>query len=93
MWTVVVPSTFVCTVPDWLPNDGFGWSVWSIEWVWRSYRITDQKRLCGMSGGSVMRYSRAPSRNAPSASRIAMRYWEPMPVRRMHIAGVMPVYG
>jgi hypothetical protein len=37
------------------PEAGHGWSVWSIERVWLPHRITDQGRLSGMLGASVIR--------------------------------------
>ena len=76
---------------DWLPARGYRCGVASIERVWLSYSVSDQNRAWGMSGGSVTVYDVAPSKKAFFESMKATRYWLPIPVRRMAIAGVIPV--
>jgi hypothetical protein len=44
-----------------------------------------------MPGGKVTLYEFAPSTNSLFESMKATRYWLPMPVRRMAMAGVIPV--
>jgi hypothetical protein len=94
-WIVVAPSALASAAgvgKRWLPARGNRCSVWSIERVWLSYSVSDQKRAAGMSGGSVTVYASAPSKKSPSASLNPTRYCEPMFTRRMHMAGVIPVY-
>ncbi len=88
------PSAFAVAAGvgyDWLPARGYRCGVASMERVWLSYSVIDQKRAWGMSGGSVTVYDLAPSKNSLLESMKAARYWLPIPVRRMAMAGVIPV--